>query len=106
MLSKNADDAHALNCLGEFFRTTQTHVDLWKDQSGNDMLEAAINRQQPLGQYDRQRYYQQIITSPKAEPEDKSYALYRAILCYAPPVATNVAAKMSKSCSVRAGSRS
>ncbi|MEW5286772.1 hypothetical protein, partial [Klebsiella michiganensis] len=25
-----------------------------------------------------------IITSPKAEPEDKSYALYRAILCYAP----------------------
>ncbi|QGN36965.1 hypothetical protein [Klebsiella oxytoca] len=84
MLSKNADDAHALNCLGEFFRTTQTHVDLWKDQSGNDRLEAAINRQQPLGQYDRQSYYQQIITSPKAEPEDKSYALYRAILCYAP----------------------
>lgn len=84
VLSKNADDAHALNCLGEFFRTTQTHVDLWKDQSGNDMLEAAINRQQPLGQYDRQSYYQQIITSPKAEPEDKSYALYRAILCYAP----------------------
>nr|WP_287855170.1 hypothetical protein [Klebsiella sp.] len=84
VLSKNSDDAHALNCLGEFFRTTQTHVDLWKDQSGNDMLEAAINRQQPLGQYDRQSYYQQIITSPKAEPEDKSYALYRAILCYAP----------------------
>lgn len=84
VLSKNADDAHALNCLGEFFRTTQTHVDLWKDQSGNDMLEAAINRQQPQGQYDRQSYYQQIITSPKAEPEDKSYALYRAILCYAP----------------------
>ena len=84
VLSKNADDAHALNCLGEFFRTTQTHVDLWKDQSGNDMLEAAINRRQPLGQFDRQSYYQQIITSPKAEPEDKSYALYRAILCYAP----------------------
>ncbi|HEY4468715.1 MAG TPA: hypothetical protein VGN53_13415 [Klebsiella sp.] len=84
VLSKNADDAHALNCLGEFFRTTQTHVDLWKDQSGNDMLEAAIDRQQPLGQYDRQSYYQQIITSSKAEPEDKSYALYRAILCYAP----------------------
>ena len=84
VLSKNADDAHALNCLGEFFRTTQTHVDLWKDAAGNDVLEDAIDRQQPLGQYDRQSYYQQIITSPKAEPEDKSYALYRAILCYAP----------------------
>lgn len=83
-LSKNADDAHALNCLGEFFRTTQTRVDLWKDGAGNDVLEDAINRQQPVGQYDRQSYYQQIITSPKAEPEDKSYALYRAILCYAP----------------------
>lgn len=84
VLSKNADDAHALNCLGEFFRTTQTHVDLWKDAAGNDVLEDAIDRQQPLGQYHRQSYYQQIITSPKAEPEDKSYALYRAILCYAP----------------------
>ncbi|MGG8168403.1 hypothetical protein PGO42_16865 [Klebsiella aerogenes] len=83
-LSKHADDAHALNCLGEFFRTTQTHVDLWKDGAGNDVLEDAISRQQPVGQYDRQSYYQQIITSPKAEPEDKSYALYRAILCYAP----------------------
>ncbi|WP_454787142.1 hypothetical protein [Klebsiella quasipneumoniae] len=84
VLSKNADDAHALNCLGEFFRTTQTHVDLWKDAAGNDVLEDAIDRQQPLGQHDRQSYYQQIITSPKAEPEDKSYALYRAILCYSP----------------------
>lgn len=83
-LSQNAGDAHALNCLGEFFRTTQTHVDLWKDRAGNDVLEDAINRQRPVGQYDRQSYYQQIITSPKAEPEDKSYALYRAILCYAP----------------------
>ncbi|HEY4435356.1 MAG TPA: hypothetical protein VGN40_04220 [Lelliottia sp.] len=84
VLSKNANDAHALNCLGEFFRTSQTHVDLWKDSAGNDVLEAAISRKEPLGQFDRQAYYQQIITSSKAEPEDKSYALYRAIMCYAP----------------------
>ncbi len=84
VLSQNANDAHALNCLGEFFRTTRTHVDLWKDEAGNDVLESAIHHQIPQGQYDRQRYYQQVITSPKAEPEDKSYALYRAILCYAP----------------------
>lgn len=28
--------------------------------------------------------YMQVIASPKAPPEDKSYALYRAIYCYAP----------------------
>ncbi|POT58332.1 hypothetical protein C3432_10580 [Citrobacter amalonaticus] len=84
VLSKNANDAHALNCLGEFFRATQTHVDLWKDGTGNGVLEAAIDRKHPWGQYDRQSYYQQIITSPQAEPEDKSYALYRAVMCYAP----------------------
>lgn len=83
-LSKHADDAHALNCLGEFFRTTQTHVDLWKDAAGNGVLEVAIDRKEPFGQFDRQSYYQQVITSPKAEHEDRSYALYRAIMCYAP----------------------
>lgn len=84
VLSRNANDAHALNCLGEFFRTSNTHVDLWKDSAGNDVLERAIHRKTPYGQFDRQGYYQQIITSPKAEHEDKSYALYRAIMCYAP----------------------
>ncbi|MEG1419118.1 MAG: hypothetical protein RSA95_04940 [Citrobacter sp.] len=84
VLSKKADDAHALNCLGEFFRTSQTHVDLWTDSAGNDVLESAISRKEPFGQFDRQSYYQQVIASPKAEVEDKSFALYRAIMCYAP----------------------
>lgn len=48
------------------------------------MLEVAISRKEPFGQYDRQRYYQQVIAAPKAELEDKSFALYRAIMCYAP----------------------
>lgn len=48
------------------------------------MLEAAISRKEPFGQFDRQSYYQQVITSPTAEVEDKSFALYRAIMCYAP----------------------
>ncbi|WP_336653596.1 hypothetical protein [Leclercia adecarboxylata] len=84
VLSQNANDAHALNCLGEFFRTSNTHVDLWKDSAGNDVLEMAIHRKTLYGQFDRQAYYQQVIAAPKAEPEDKSYALYRAIMCYAP----------------------
>ncbi len=84
VLSQYANDAHALNCLGEFFRTSNTHVDLWKDSAGNDVLEMAIHRKTPYGQFDRQAYYQQVIAAPKAEPEDKTYALYRAIMCYAP----------------------
>ena len=84
VLSQNAKDAHALNCLGEFFRTSNTHVDIWKDSAGNDVLETAIHRKEPYGQFNRQAYYQQVIASPKAEHEDKSYALYRAIMCYAP----------------------
>ncbi|HGY5077013.1 TPA: hypothetical protein ACNV27_002200 [Citrobacter gillenii] len=84
VLSKKADDAHALNCLGEFFRTSQTHVDLQADSAGNDVLGTAISRKEPFGQFDRQRYYQQVIASPNAEVEDKSFALYRAIMCYAP----------------------
>ncbi|ATF50559.1 hypothetical protein HV096_11260 [Citrobacter freundii] len=84
VLSKKADDAHALNCLGEFFRTSQTHVALQADSAGNDVLVTAISRKEPFGQFDRQRYYQQVIASPNAEVEDKSFALYRAIMCYAP----------------------
>lgn len=84
VLSKKADDAHALNCLGEFFRTSQTHVALQADRAGNDVLVTAISRKEPFGQFDRQRYYQQVIASPNAEVEDKSFALYRAIMCYAP----------------------
>ncbi|QLY62048.1 hypothetical protein HV211_16875 [Citrobacter freundii] len=84
VLSKKADDAHALNCLGEFFRTSQTHVALQADRAGNDVLGTAISRKEPFGQFDRQRYYQQVIASPNAEVEDKSFALYRAIMCYAP----------------------
>lgn len=32
----------------------------------------------------RLKLYQAVMANPKAEPEDKSYALYRAINCYAP----------------------
>ena len=65
VLSKKADDAHALNCLGEFFRTTQTHVDLWKNSAGNDVLESAISRKEPFGQFaERRSHLQRRLESP------------------------------------------
>ncbi|MFJ5851513.1 hypothetical protein ACIQCT_01000 [Enterobacter cancerogenus] len=83
-LSKKPQDAHALNCLGEFFRTTRVKIDLRSELYGNDVLDDAVYEADPPGAEGRQSYYQQIITDPKAEHEDKSFALYRAIMCYSP----------------------
>ena len=84
VLSKNPQDGHALNCLGEFFRTTQTEVSLAKDRGGNDALDVATRQDDFSGKPHRLAWYQQVINDTKAEPEDKSYALYRAVMCYAP----------------------
>lgn len=84
VLAQKPQDAHALNCLGEFFRTTNAGVTTWKDAGGNGMLDSAVEDALSSGKADRQRYYQQIIADKKAEPEDKSFALYRAVMCYSP----------------------
>lgn len=83
-LSKTPTDGHALNCLGEFFRTTQARVSLGADRGGNDALDDATTMKALPGVPQRLAAYQQVINDPKAEPEDKSYALYRAVMCYAP----------------------
>lgn len=82
-LNARSDDPHALNCLGEFFRTTQAKVDSWPEQDGTLALGAAVGEGSG-GAPDRQAYYTQVIQNPRAEPEDKSFALYRAVMCYAP----------------------
>ncbi|WP_196228489.1 hypothetical protein [Erwinia amylovora] len=83
-LSQKDGDSQALNCLGEFFRTTSVRVSLWAETGGNGALDSVVKDDRPRGQPDRQHYYRQIIVNKKAEPADKSYALYRAVMCYAP----------------------
>ncbi|MFK8257656.1 hypothetical protein ACFL9S_07705 [Erwinia sp. AnSW2-5] len=83
-LSQQADNSHALNCLSEFFRTTNASVTTWPDSGGNGTLDTAVTTEKRTGQPNRQYYYQQVIGNSKTEPEDKSYALYRAVMCYAP----------------------
>ncbi|CAO96976.1 Conserved hypothetical protein [Erwinia tasmaniensis Et1/99] len=83
-LSQRSGDGHALNCLGEFFRTTAVTVSLWKESGGNGALDGVVKDDRPRGQPDRQHYYRQVILDNHAEPEDKSYALYRAVMCYGP----------------------
>ncbi|MCI4236568.1 hypothetical protein [Dickeya dianthicola] len=83
-LSQNASDAHALNCLGEFVLRTGNGVgfDWGESNMLNGLTDAAA--QYPGQEFNRLDNYMQVIADAKASPEDKSYALYRAIYCYAP----------------------
>ncbi|ULR30952.1 hypothetical protein MJO48_21490 [Dickeya fangzhongdai] len=83
-LSQNASDAHALNCLGEFVLHTGNGVgfDWGESNMLNGLTDAAA--QYPGKEFNRLDNYMQVIADAKAAPEDKSYALYRAIYCYAP----------------------
>lgn len=83
-LIKNKTDAHALNCLGEFLRVTYININIYSTDDGNGVLDAAVANKGMETMPNRLAYYQQVINNPKAEPEDKSYALYRAVMCYAP----------------------
>lgn len=82
-LSGKPEDAHALNCLAEFFHQTRARVALDNERWTNVALDVAT--QNTLPDVPKMlALYQRVIDDPKAEPEDKSYALYRAINCYAP----------------------
>lgn len=83
-LSKQASNPHAMNCLAEFLRTTSARVDIWPDRGGNDALDEATTTPSEPAIPNRMSYYQRVIADAKSEPEDKSYALYRAVMCYAP----------------------
>ena len=83
-LSTQPDDSHALNCLGEFFRTTDASVTMSEDEKYTLALGAALEKVKDNGSPDRQSYYMQVMKNPRTEPEDKSFALYRAVMCYAP----------------------
>jgi len=83
-LSVHADDSHALNCLGEFFRTTDASVSQSEADEKTLALGEALEHVKDNGTPDRQSYYMQVINNPQTEPEDKSFALYRAVMCYAP----------------------
>lgn len=85
VLAKNKTDPHALNCLGEFLRTTYAGIDTEAEMWGNGGLDQlAQNELYKDRAQGRLKFYQQVIADPKAEPEDRSYALYRAVMCFAP----------------------
>ncbi len=82
-LSKNTKDVRARLCVADFFRI-----------NGFDQIQ--LDRQPDAGQlgsgkslfpgqpYSRLELYKELILDPKTASEEKAYALYRAVNCYAP----------------------
>lgn len=83
-LAKSPAGSHNLNCLGEFIRTAGAQINTWPESGGNAGLDTAVEHQKPVTQPDRMALYRLVINNPNSEPEDKSFALYRAVMCYAP----------------------
>jgi hypothetical protein len=83
LLQANAKDAKGLNCLGEFIlRNGLDSMPL--DQKPG---EGELGSSEPGFKGDvfsRLNGYQTVIADSKASADDKAYALFRAINCYAP----------------------
>jgi hypothetical protein len=84
VLVRQADDPHALLCLGEFLRLNgldgvqDADVAPVPDQLGSAAHDFPGR---PLG---RGPLYPKVIANPSASADDKAYAMYRLVLCYAP----------------------
>ncbi|MGK8708625.1 hypothetical protein ACRS5L_19680 [Metapseudomonas otitidis] len=81
----NAKDAQAGNCLGEFIRTNGFDGFSLNTQPPKDELGGSASQfQLPGKRYSRLVGYMAVIDDAKASDDDRAYALYRAVNCYAP----------------------
>jgi hypothetical protein len=86
-LDRNKKDALGLNCLGEFIRASYDFSPLDQaplgEAAGGDALGAGDSDFQGKI-FSRLDGYMTVIGDAKASRDDKAYALYRAINCFAP----------------------
>lgn len=82
-LAANAADPKGQLCLGEFMRANGFDGSLLDSQPPADELGGTPSLF-PGKPYSRLDGYRGLIASPRTPAEDKAYALYRAIMCYAP----------------------
>jgi hypothetical protein len=76
-------DAKAMLCLGEFTRVNGFDGFLLDSQPAKDELGGTPTRFAGAP-YARLDAYQAVMASATASPDDKAYALFRAVNCYAP----------------------
>lgn len=82
-LQDDSSNPRALNCLGEFiFRHGLDDFPLNNQPESNELGGTASHFTGKL--FSRLDGYQQVIASQQAAREDKAYALYRAVNCFAP----------------------
>ncbi|MDE2383192.1 MAG: hypothetical protein KGO53_01125 [Alphaproteobacteria bacterium] len=79
-LATNAKDVAGRLCLGEFFRGTGV-ADLPKPADGILGSTGTLFAGAPLARGD---FYADIMKDAKASRDDRAYALFRAVHCYAP----------------------
>jgi hypothetical protein len=82
-LAESADDAKALICVGEFVRANGFDGSFLDSQPSADELGGSPSLYAGAP-YSRLVTYQAVMASPKASLDDKAYALFRAVNCYAP----------------------
>ena len=84
-LARNAQDVQAQLCLGEFWRLNGFDYLYAQVEAGVADGELGSTVEPfPGTQTPRSALYDSIIANPNAPANDKAYALYRAIRCYAP----------------------
>ncbi|WP_313537554.1 hypothetical protein [Sphingomonas sp.] len=76
-------DPKAMLCLGEFIRVNGFDGFVLDSQPAPDELGGTPTRFAGAP-YARLDAYQAVMASPAAAPDDKAYALFRAVNCYAP----------------------
>ena len=81
-LAKEADNPKALLCLGDYFFVNPSIIMDIAPLSQEDL--GGTQSLFPGEPYVRMHAYQSVLASPKASADDKAYALYRAVKCYAP----------------------
>lgn len=89
ILKLNDEDPRALNCLGEFkafYQLPFTHY-IPASSLVNQNFSGALGTNRPTdfgaNLYSPLTGYQWVINNPLAEDEDKAYALFKAIRCFA-----------------------
>ncbi len=84
-LARNPQDIPGRLCLGDFFRLHDLDYMGGQYDSGpkQDELGGFANGF-PERRNFRSEFYRSIIADPRAASPDKAYALYRAVMCYAP----------------------
>lgn len=84
-LARNPQDIPGRLCLGDFFRfhgLDSLHGEYYPDPDKDELGGHATGFSGKRNF--RSEFYSSIIADPRAGPNDKAYALYRAVMCYAP----------------------